>query len=183
VKNEYPGFPGFFKVSFPEDEKPSLENLSGSFRFWDIEGSFTGVTPLESDNDQTMANAWEIDDMQWDPQNWDDDTYDTAQGHMVEVCDVVDDNGNRFITLILDQGWSGCMPHCAGWVGKKQSDEEALVGLTDTERERMGMYLTDEEVEGRATTQDKKDVAAEETSNKKRKVEDEERDVKRKRED
>jgi hypothetical protein len=178
VKKEYPGFPGFFKISFPKDEKPSLRNMSGTFRFWDLEGSFIGVTPPKPTGGETIANAWEINYMQWEPHCRDEET---VRGHAVEVCNAVDDNGNRFITLFWDQGWSGCSPHSADWVGKKQTDEEALVGLTDAERERTGMYLTDEEVKERAT-QSMKDIAAEETSNK-RKIEGEERDVKRKRKD
>jgi hypothetical protein len=191
AKREYPDYPGFFKLSFPaEDEKPSLDNVRGEFRFWDIKGSFVGVEPHKNQrNGQAMENAWDVREMRWDPSpRYRRGTYGIVHGHWVEVCDAVDDNGSHFVTLVWDQGWEGCAPHFGDWVGKRQLDDEALVGLTDTERERMGMYLTEEEVQKRAAgaaAQEKKDDA---TTDGKRKVKEEteeekERDVKRKRED
>ena len=97
----------------------------------------------------------------------------------MDISDVVDDNGNRFVTLVRDQGYSGCCPHYADWVGKKQSDDEALVGLTDAERQRLGMYLANEDVEKQGAGEETK----EETDNKRKAGDEEERDAKRKRED
>ena len=122
--------------------------------------------------------AWSINEVQWDPDHrW--GTHGITTGHEIEISELVDDNGNRFVTLVRDQGYSGCCPHFADWVGKKQSDDEALVGLTDGERQRLGMYLTTEEVKTEAVVQETKVEA----DNKRKAGDDDERDAKRKRED
>jgi hypothetical protein len=61
------------------------------------------------------------------------------------------------------------------------------VGLTDSERERLGMYLTEAEIMERANVReekydaDKRKASKDSATGSKRKVNDEERDVKRKR--
>jgi hypothetical protein len=181
LKNTFPGFPGFLKISFPEDEKPSLDNIKGEFHLRDIKGSFIGVRPRKNRAGEVTAGAWSINEVEWDPEHR-RGTYGITTGHEMEISDVVDDNGNRFVTLVRDQGYSGCCPHYADWVGRKQSDNEALVGLTDAETKRLGMYLTEEEVKNlkQGAGQEKKE---EEADTKRKADDDDERDPKRKRED
>ena len=80
LKNRYPGFPGFLKISFPEDEKPSLENIKGEFHLWDIKGSFIGVAPRKYRAGGIFANAWDINEVEWDPQHC-RGTYGITTGH------------------------------------------------------------------------------------------------------
>jgi hypothetical protein len=56
------------------------------------------------------------------------------------------------------------------------------VGLTDLERERIGFYLTSEEVKERANVEEDMEGDGTEKVSNKRKLEDEEMDVKRMRE-
>jgi len=177
---EFPGFPGFFTISFPEGEEPTFDNLTGKFRLAGLQGTFTGV----ESNCESMPNHWAIKEMQWAPGYSTRITYGIVEGHALNISDLLDDNGDRFITFAWHQGYSACIPHDAYWTGKKQADENALVGLSDAEREQMGMYLTREQVERNANHQIKEedDIGSGESGSK-RKVEEDDRDVKHIRED
>jgi dsRNA-specific ribonuclease len=85
----------------------------------------------------------------WNPDDCGDD-------NNLKISAVLDDDGNRFLTFIWDQGWSGCTPHYALCIAKKQKDKKSPVGLTDSERDRLGMYLKEDEVRKRGEKQSKK---------------------------
>ena len=189
--------PGHITITFPEGEEPSLENLTVSFRLVEGKGSFTGVTKRqknvvsksdEENDDNIQPNFWTIPKITWDLKFSLASEYAAEaeemeyreNDHTLDVSGTLDDNGNRYVTFI----WGGEeRMHC---IAKKQVDDKTLVGLTDAERDRMGMYLDDAEVKRRATTlPNDVELDTQQTTGNKRKpdIDDEERNVKRKRED
>ena len=192
--------PGHITITFPEGEEPSLENLTVSFRLVDGKGSFTGVTKRRKsdvvlkgdeenadDDDNIQPNFWTIPRIIWDLKfslssklAAEAEEEERENDHTLDVSGTLDDNGNRFITFVWGEEWP---MHC---IAKKQVDDKTLVGLTDAERDRMGMYLDDAEVKRRATTlPNDVELDTQQTTVNKRKpdIDDEERNVKRKRED
>lgn len=144
--------------------------------------SLSGLTPIEHGG-EPHVNCWGIKEVVWDSVAA---KIEVGDGHVLEVSDVEDDNGNPFLTFIwrqeLDWGDEGHV-RC---LAKKQMDENIRESLTDAERERLCMYLMDEEVEARAvgkgeTTEVDRDYK--EKTGTKRKSDDDEQSVKRKRED
>ena len=143
--------PGHFTITFPEGEEPSLENLTVSFLFVDKKGGFTGVTKRrknvvlkgdeENADDNIQPNFWTIPKIIWDPKfsftsKWaaevEEEEY-RENDHTLDASGTLDDNGNRYITFV----WGG--EGRVTCIAKKQVDDKTLVGLTDAERDRMGM--------------------------------------------
>jgi len=188
-KGTYPGYPGSLTLSIPSGKEPTPKNLTGSFRLMDLKGSFTGLEAQSDGDGGQVVNAWDIDKVDWASGFSTEATYGIDEGHTLEVYEVRDDDGHNFVAFIWDQGYSGCVPHYATCVAKKQRDENALVGLTDSERERLGMYLTEAEIVERADVKDSEEkgdvderkAGKDSAIGGKRKVDDGERDVKRKR--
>jgi hypothetical protein len=172
------GYPGSFTLRFPSGKELTPENLAGSFRLLNLKGSFTGLEGLVGAGDnRPSVNRWNIGDVDWGKSS-----NEETEGHKLEVYDLADDNGNKFIAFVWDQGWSGCCPHSSTCLAKKRTDENIPVGLTDSERDRIGLYLTKEEVKKKANAAGGVEGGAAGKVSNKRKMEDEELDVKRKRE-
>jgi hypothetical protein len=146
----------------------------------------------DDNNNNIQPNFWTIPKIIWDSEfslaselaAEDEERAEKEEerdfDHTLDVSGILDDNGNQFITFV----WGG--EERMTCIAKKQVDDKALVGLTDAERDRMGMYLDDAEVERRATTllNDAELVTQQTTGNKRKPdIDNEEREVKRKRED
>jgi hypothetical protein len=103
------------------------------------EGTFSDLKNTKTSGGEILNNCYDMKSA-WDPKDNCDD------GHTLKISAVLDDDGNHFIIFIWDQGYSGCVPHYAVCIAKKQKDDSSPVGLTDSERDRLGMYLGEDEV-------------------------------------
>jgi hypothetical protein len=148
VEKKYsPGYPGSLTLNIPPGKERIPENLVGSFQLMDLVASFDGLEAHMGRDGKPVLNCWSIKKVDWAPGFSSDQQED---GHLLEVYETLDDDGNNFIAFVWDQGWWGCSPHSSTCIAKKQKDEHALVSLTYAERERLGMYLTKAEVMERA---------------------------------
>jgi hypothetical protein len=138
--------PGSLTLCFCNNTESSPENIRGSFQLMDLEGAFTGLKPAEEDMEQ--AGRWDIMKFEWAPGFSSQVTLGIATGHRVEIYKALDDNGNHFIAFIWNQGWDDddCEVHYATCIAKKVVGG-TFVGLSDSERERLGMYQTWDEIE------------------------------------
>jgi hypothetical protein len=176
-----PDYPGSLTLSFPSEKAHVPENFTGSLHLIDLKGTFTGVKQVEMD-DEPSVNCWEIERVHWQKNC----SNEMEEGHLLQIYDLADDDGNKFIAFVWNQGWWGCVEHISTCLAKKQTNENALVGLTDGERDRMGMYLSDSEVEKRAFVKerniaDSQGRSEQGSTGEKRKLEDEEKGAKQKR--
>ena len=89
-----------------------------------------------------MKNYWDIKSLEWEgPEN---------EGQGFGATNVVDDAGNPFIEFVCDWGYSGCAPTGGWYLAKKRQDADVRESLTDLERNRLGMYMNDANVEALA---------------------------------
>jgi hypothetical protein len=101
--------PPSLTLSFPSGKEQIPENMLGSFRIVDLKGSFAGLKGFfhaGGPNDTPRVNCWEIADV-----NWGENSDEESEGHFLEIYDLANDNGNKFIAFIWDQGWWGYSPH------------------------------------------------------------------------
>jgi dsRNA-specific ribonuclease len=99
----------------------------------------------------------------------DDDDYICGDDNTLKISAVLDDDGNQFLSFLWDQGFSRG-DHYSLCIAKKQKDETSHVGLTDSERDRLGMYLREDEVRKRGMKKSKKGKEKVKEAGKKRKA-------------
>jgi hypothetical protein len=107
---------------------PTPENISGTLRIWNQTGTFGSLTPGKN-----TTNAWTLSEFEWEAgaaEELGDDFADIA------FTEVKDGDGNPFLHLYID-----AHRQYVEFLGKKQKNAEGRVGLTEGERERLGMNL------------------------------------------
>lgn len=158
---------GYITLENKSKSKATPAKISGSLQTHVHNGTFKGLKKAEEKNRvgkrarKYRKNFWEIKDIQWD--NGLD-----PEGNGFGVCEVKDDNGNPFLRfeggdINGETYWCHGEPEWYFYLGKKvittsggdeseewESDDEEC-GLTDDEKVRLGMLLSETEVEELAT--------------------------------
>ncbi|KAJ7651982.1 hypothetical protein DFH06DRAFT_1206458 [Mycena polygramma] len=115
---------------------------------WDtcgVSGSIAGLSK-RSGSSWTFENLAEEPDSDEERDSWDDEPEDFSDSHFViSVVDVIDDNGHPFVQFTHSPGMH---EDSVTYIGKKQrtSQNAPLEGLTDGERQRLGMFVTEDEI-------------------------------------
>ncbi|KAJ7134058.1 hypothetical protein C8R43DRAFT_639948 [Mycena crocata] len=139
--------PGFLKLGLQRGAEPSWENVQGFFQTMNDwrRGAFSGLVPYQLSEAQAGGQV----DPRPNLRRFDLITsylnHVPLKGHAMDVLDAVDDNGNNYIVMMLEYCVSGS--DCVSYMAKKQLDDTSRVGLTESERRKLGISLTFEEVE------------------------------------
>jgi hypothetical protein len=126
---------GYLEFSLPPGKKPLLANFTGYVKLGTLEGYFHGLKKAK-DGEKIKMNYWDIKSLKWEEEE---------EGHRFGATKVVDDDGHPFIEFLVDWGYAGCASQQGMYLAKKQEgkyEEE----LTDEEKERLGIYMDDDEV-------------------------------------
>ncbi|KAJ7144544.1 hypothetical protein C8R44DRAFT_916586 [Mycena epipterygia] len=147
--------PGFLKLGprHGRDTTPAWENIYGLFQASNDfkRGAFLGLMPY--DDGTTSLPPIDITRERPNLRRFDlltsYEKHVPLKGHALDVLDAVDDNGNNYIVMMLEY----CVvdSNCISYMAKKQVSEGERVGLTESERMKLGITLTLEEVERLAT--------------------------------
>jgi hypothetical protein len=137
----------------------SKDNISGSLICGIIKASFHGVKrakvkemigkdengPIEVETDQEWTKMyWDITKLEI---KGDREAIDIEEeGNGFGICSAKDDSGYPFLRFDWTAGDHCIDDGCGGWLGKRCIDGK-FSRLTDGERQRLGIGLTEEEVE------------------------------------
>ncbi|KIM81861.1 hypothetical protein PILCRDRAFT_8512 [Piloderma croceum F 1598] len=127
---------GFFELSLPPGKRPLPASFTGYVKLGTLESYFHGLKKAIN-GEKIKMNYWDIKSLKWEEEE---------EGHRFGATKVVDDNGNPSIEFLVDRGYVGWPPHQSMYLAKKREDENFEEELTDEERERLGIYMGDEEV-------------------------------------
>ena len=128
---------------------------------------------MDLETQRNMPNSWTVKDVEEsDPTlgSIDDDSVimEISPDQQIFVSETVDDNGHPFLVFSYTEG-SGCHgSYDYDMIAKKQRDDLNIMnpkkwkGLTDDERDRLGIDLKDSEVEQMATQESVDDVEEDE---------------------
>ncbi|KAJ7655280.1 hypothetical protein DFH06DRAFT_496909 [Mycena polygramma] len=129
-----------------EDVDPA--DVKGEWDTCDISSSFIGLSDGYSEASWTFDHENLVEKPEGERN--DDEDFSESQ-FMISVVDVIDDNGHPFIQFTHS---SGMHESEVTYIGKKQGKrpnslnrEVPLEGLTNGERQRLGMFVTEEEIE------------------------------------
>ncbi|KAJ6473360.1 hypothetical protein C8R47DRAFT_718657 [Mycena vitilis] len=122
--------PGFIKLGLRSGQAGTWENVYGVFQVvaWTLENK---SPPRPSLRCFDLITSYE--------------RRIPLKGHALEVLDAVDGNGNNYIAIMFE--YCAERSNCISFMGKKQSGDEANIGLTDEERRNLGISLSFDEVE------------------------------------
>jgi hypothetical protein len=130
---------GYLTMDLKPGGTPSPENIFGTIRIWEQRGTFASMVKHQS------PNSWDFTNVTWDEDEGMDESEEYDHG--ISIIDVKDDEGHAFLLFNFNEGYSGCIQSFASFVGKRQKDKESYEGLTDAEKDRLGMLITWDEAE------------------------------------
>jgi len=67
-------------------------------------------------------------------------------GNIIRILNMKDDSGHPFLEFEWNGGWSGCSPSGAALIAKRETKGAEWTGLSDSERRRLGIGMTGQEV-------------------------------------
>lgn len=124
-------------LSLPPGKEAIPGNIMGSAAFGRLKGDFHGLEEVKEE-DNIKKNYWDIILLEWKGQQ---------EGQAFGATKVVDDEGNPFIEFQAYLGYSGCVPHWSMYLLKKQQAAAVSERLTNSEKKRLGIGKSDEDVE------------------------------------
>lgn len=143
---------GYITLRRRSKGKPATPaNISGDFQLCILRGSFHGLTVhKDATTNKTIQNSWRIKRVEWEG----DDL--AEEGQRLSVSETLDDNGYPFLLVwvIEDDGPRG---HAYQMVAKRQEsdidldDDRSWEPLTQDEKYRLGIALSDKSVQSMAT--------------------------------
>ncbi|KAH8099499.1 hypothetical protein BXZ70DRAFT_907914 [Cristinia sonorae] len=134
------------------------DKIKGRFDMASLHISFTGLQPWNTSS-PNYAHAYDL----LEPVLEDKYTQDEFEedGHSLCVLDVKDDNGHHFVKFTWYAGYMGCAPFYGWLIAKRYEPRESGEGewkeLSEEERNRLGMGLSDGELKRRAEGERVKD--------------------------
>ncbi|KAJ6501481.1 hypothetical protein C8R47DRAFT_228384 [Mycena vitilis] len=125
--------------------KVNPAHVKGEWDTCGMSGSIAGLSK-RSASSWTFENLAEEPDSDEERNSWDDEPEDFSGSHFaISVVDVIDDNGHPFVQFTHSPGMH---EDSVTYIGKKQRTPQnaPLEGLTDGERQRLGMFVTEDEI-------------------------------------
>ncbi|KAE9406764.1 hypothetical protein BT96DRAFT_1014710 [Gymnopus androsaceus JB14] len=136
---------GYMDLSFGKEKIAS--NLKGAFKphlqLKDYEASFEGISESQ------RKWGWELIDWDWTEQH--EGRLETeSEDHLLALSEELDDNGHPFLMFFLHFDYDHGIENIMTFIGKKQKSKESkAVGLSKSEMDRLGIWMSDREVKQR----------------------------------
>lgn len=143
-------------LSFPNEGKAALETLSGTLKIHENHGQFVGVTAAK---DRLLGDeVWGIPVTKWE-----EERVSSEEGNCLGLSAVDDDDGHPFLIFkYVAEGGGFQGLDSVTFLAKKQRNSTAVKGLSDGEKERLGMGVDPADVQARAEDVDDEEEEGEE---------------------